>query len=221
MELTRIRTGILGYNKSDICQYISEVNELHASELDAVSSEMAAVKEELGSKLEAAEKKNLEVQEKNTSLSEEIDRLTEELKNAVERNNELTERLDALEAESENYREKSAAISTAIINAEKCAGAVLDEANTKAEEMINRAVSKVEVQTKRLSAAKEYIAELRISVADTLRKLDAELADAERSIERKKSLVADKEYDKKSEEKAYSDSAANSARERFGIFRRA
>lgn len=217
MELTQIKTSVFGYKKIEVCQYISEINELHASELEAASTRTA----ELSGKLEAAEKSIIAEKDTNSELNAEIQRLNEELKNSRSKNAELEERIEALELESENYREKSAAISTAIINAEKCAVAVLDEANAKAEDMISDAVSKVDFHTGRMTAAKEYIAELRRAISDTLKKMDAELGDAEKSIERKKSYINSAEFNSSKSEKANSDDNANSSRDRFGIFRRA
>ena len=34
MELTQIKTGIFGYSKKSVCQYIAEQNELNAAELN-------------------------------------------------------------------------------------------------------------------------------------------------------------------------------------------
>ncbi len=217
MELTQIKTSVFGYKKLEVCQYISEINELHASELEAASAENA----ELNDKLESAEKSIISEKNTNAELSAEIQRLTEELRASLSKNAELEERIESLELESANYREKSAAISTAIINAEKCAVAVLDEANAKAEDMISDAVSKVDFQTGRMTAAKEYIAELRRAISDTLKKMDAELAEAENGIERKKTYINSAEFDASKTGKVHSDDNANSTREKFGIFRRA
>lgn len=221
MELTEIRTGIFGYNKGDMCRYISEINEIHAAQLDAVSSELETAKNDFDKKIKKLENQNSEEIAKNSALSEEAEKLSKELEARIKINNELMQKIEKLEEESRVYHEKAEVISTAIIKAEKCAGAVIDEANLKADNLISDALSKVEVQTRRMAAAKAYIAELRASLADTLKKLDNELADAERNIENKKTFIDVNNFNVKSSDSNISEETANSAREKFGIFRRA
>ena len=89
---------------------------------------------------------------------------------------EIINRYDALSMETEDIRSKSQVISTAIINAEKCASTLISDANIRAQDMITEAEDKVQKQVKKLETAKKYITEVRASVESTLTKIDAELS---------------------------------------------
>ena len=53
-----------------------------------------------------------------------------------------------LEQEAGDLKARSELISTAILNAEKCAGKLIDDANERANDMITDAKDKVDAETK-------------------------------------------------------------------------
>ena len=120
-------------------------------------------------------------------------------------NASLKESYSVLEAETRELREKSDVISTAIINAEKCATVMLSEADVRAKEMIDQAEVKVADEVKRLDTAKTYIMEVREAVDQALKKISAELGNIEEDIEDKK-------------EDVYSDEKKSGVREKFEMF---
>ncbi|MBQ8588545.1 MAG: hypothetical protein IJ454_04045 [Clostridia bacterium] len=203
MELTEIRSTVFGFSKRGVCQYISELNDIHCTELEAqkASSDKAAENYESQIK-QLSEEKNVitaELSELKTKFSE----LSAALAELEEAHKLLKADYSAMERETEDLRGKSDVISTAIINAEKCASSMINDANVRAQDMIDEAQDKVKEEVKRLETAKTYISEVRSSVETALRKIDAELG----------SIVTDigtKAEDITSERR-------NSIKEKFGV----
>lgn len=214
MELTEIKNGFFGYNKTDVCRYITEMNEIHSADIKAVSDELAASKKDFEGRISALEAEKNNAVELNEALKAEADSLKAQLDEANELNRQLRESYEALEQESRDLREKSDIISTAIINAEKCAGSVINDANIKAKNMIDSAEERVNTEAERLKAARTYIAEVRESIEITLKKINAELRDTENRIDTKNFGMSPSADENDGERKSYS-------KEKFGLFKRA
>ena len=211
MELTQIKTGIFGYSKKSVCQYISEQNDIHTAEINAEKENAAKENEKLEAKITELEGKNTEIKEKNDKLNEKITSLEEEIASLKAKCTELEEankaapvEYETLEKETAELRDKSDVISTAIINAEKCATTMINDANVRAQGMIDDAQLKVDDEVKRLHNAKRYIIEVRGAVEDTLKKIDAELGSVQSDIDSK---ATDIEESRKA-----------GVKEKFGIF---
>ena len=212
MELTEIKGSLFGYSKKSVCQYISELNQIQGTELaaeKASAAKAALVYEDKIAELEkdntAMTKKDEELLDKIAALEIEIGSLKENIEEMEGENASLKESYSVLEAETRELREKSDVISTAIINAEKCATVMLTEADVRAKEMIDQAEVKVADEVKRLDTAKTYIMEVREAVDQALKKISAELGNIEEDIEDKK-------------EDVYSDEKKSGVREKFEMF---
>lgn len=185
MELTQIKTRIFGYSKKSVCQYISEQNDLHAAEISAEKEKLEAKIAELDGENTNLKDNNQKLSEKITSLEEEVKELKAKCAQLQEDNETAAKEYETLERETAELRDKSDVISTAIINAEKCATTMINDANTRAQGMIDEAQLKVDDEVNRLETAKKYIVEVRGAVEETLRKIDAELGSVQNDIDNK------------------------------------
>ena len=214
MTLTEIKNSLFGYNKNDVCRYVSELNEIHTAQTKALEDKLSQQSEEFGAKNSTLANENVQLKQSAEALNEEIENLKKIIHDLNNENNDLRKSYKNLEDEVSDLRSKSDVISTAIINAEKCASTMIDDATSRANSMIAEAEDKVDVEVKRLVTAKEYISEIRASVALTMKNIDNALSAAENNIETKRKDLTDTE-DKKM-----------SAREKFellekNIFKRA
>ena len=195
MELSEIKSRVFGYSKKSVCQYISELNTLHEAEIEAQKDKSDKRAENYNSQIKNLSDTNAGLNKELATLKDELETLRTRVAELEEINSSITQSYDALSKETEDLRNKSDVISTAIINAEKCASSMLSEANTRAQGMIDEAHTKVEDEVKRLETAKKYITEVRGAVEHTLKKIDAELGDIEKDISFKTQSVTE---DKKS-----------------------
>ena len=212
MELTEIKGSLFGYSKKSVCQYISELNQIQGTELAAekASAAQAALKYEDRIKNLEKEKNDInkekdELKDKIAALEMELGALKESYGEIQTENASIKESYEALQEETRELREKSDVISTAIINAEKCATIMLSDADVRAKEMIDEAEGKVADEVKRLDTAKTYIMEVRSAVDSALRKISAELGNMEADIETKKTDV-------------YSEEKKSGVKEKFEMF---
>ncbi len=204
MELTSIKGSLFGYSKKAVCEYITELNELQEAELKAQKENAENTKADYEEKLSQIKKDNDSLSQKVASLEEEIASLKASYEELKIQKEEADGKYDALEAETLELRNKSDVISTAIINAEKCATTMINDASVRATEMIGEAESKVETEVARLETAKGYISEVRDAVEVALKKIDAELSGLEGDIDYKKADI-------------YSDEKKNTVKEKFGM----
>ena len=212
MELTEIKGSLFVYSKKSVCQYISELNQIQGTELAAekASAAQAALKyentiKELENEKADMGRKNEELHDRIAALEMELSALKENFEEVQTENASLKENYESLQDETRELREKSDVISTAIINAEKCATIMLSDADVRAKEMIDEAEGKVADEVKRLDTAKTYIMEVRSAVDSALRKISAELGNMEADIETKKTDV-------------YSEEKKSGVKEKFEMF---
>ncbi len=212
MELTEIKGSLFGYSKKAVRKYISELNLIQDTELAAEKESAAKATMQFENQIKELDETNKalcedknQLSEKISSLEEEIAALKETLAKAEADNNSLNEKYSELERETQYLRDRSDVISTAIINAEKCATTMINEADVRAKEMIGEAEDKVKVEVKRLDTTKLYIAEVKSAVEAAFRKIEGELSGIETDI-----------MDKK--EDIYSDDKKTGVREKFEMF---
>ena len=212
MELTEIKGSLFGYSKKAVRKYISELNLIQDTELAAEKESAAKATMQFENQIKELDEANKalcedknQLSEKISSLEEEIASLKEALAKAEADNTSLNEKYSELERETQYLRDRSDVISTAIINAEKCATTMINEADVRAKEMIGEAEDKVKVEVKRLDTTKLYIAEVKSAVEAAFRKIEGELSGIETDI-----------MDKK--EDIYSDDKRTGVREKFEMF---
>lgn len=200
MELTRIKSSLFGYRKTDVVRYISELNELHNAELGAKLEEITEIKGKTVKEIErvTAQRKTLEdkiASHEGTiaSLEETISKLTAQLDDCVRNYNTVTEEYESLKVETMELREKSEVISTAIINAEKCADQLVGKAKEEADDMIKNAEDKVRYEKDRLNKAKECVRLAREELRNTMHEIDSALSSAETELEAKAKSVDNSE----------------------------
>ena len=182
MELSEIKSKMFGYSKKSVCRYISELNTLHEAKLEEQKSKADKRLENYNTQIKNLSDNNASLNKEVASLKEEIEMLRLRVAELEDVNTTLSEDYEALNRETEDLRSKSDVISTAIINAEKCASSMINEANNRAKDMIDEAHTKVEDEAKRLETAKQYITEVRGAVEHALKKIEAELGDIESDI---------------------------------------
>lgn len=212
MELTEIKGSLFGYSKKSVCQYISELNQIQGTELAAEKASAAKAALKYEDKIKELENEKADMSRKNEDLCDKIAALEMELSVLKETYNEIQtenasikENYEALQEETRELKEKSDVISTAIINAEKCATIMISDADVRAKEMIDEAEGKVADEVKRLDIAKTYIVEVRSAVDSALKKISAELGNLESDIENKKADV-------------YSEEKKTGVKEKFEMF---
>jgi len=209
MEFTEIKGSLFGYNKDSVRQYISELNEIKGTELAAEKARAEKAASMYEDKIKALDMAAEELRRKNSELEDKIAALESEMASVKNSHAELEAQHESLnnsyselEEETRELRNKSDVISTAIINAEKCATTMINDADARAKEMIGEAEERVEDEVKRLDTARTYISEVREAVEVALRKIDNELGGIEADINGKKASV-------------YSDDKKNVVREKF------
>lgn len=212
MEFTEIKSGLFGYSKKSVCRYISELNEIKGSELAAQKASSEKAVAEYEEKLQSLDTIKAELETRNTELTQKVSDFENELTSLKASyaelealNASLNEKYVALCEETEDLRNKSDVISTAIINAEKCATTMINDADVRAKEMIGEAEEKVEGEVRRLDTAKMYISEVREAVEIALKKIDAELGNIQGDIDAKKTSV-------------YTDEKKSGVKEKFEMF---
>ena len=93
MELKDLRTGLFGFNKNDVCEYISQLNSIYEQkdskqkeEQREKLEELSRKNEELGNNASFLNQENTELKRKAEALQNKVDsfsRETEELKNQL------------------------------------------------------------------------------------------------------------------------------------------
>lgn len=185
MELTEIRSSLFGYKKTDVIRYINELNDLHSATVDNKDFEYNTLKDETDAVIKNLEA-NTDIQKNSIEeLSAQIEAVTAELTATVSALNEYKEMYESLSTETEDLRAKSEFISTAIINAEKCAGILVDEARQNADVIMHQAQERVDLETQRLLKAKGCVADIRAQLANVMLQINSALGSAENDIEKK------------------------------------
>ena len=185
MELTEIRSSLFGYKKTDVIRYINDLNYLHSATVDNKDFEYNTLKDETDAVIKNLEA-NTDIQKNSIDeLSAQIEAVTAELTATVSALNEYKEMYESLSTETEDLRAKSEFISTAIINAEKCAGILVDEARQNADVIMHQAQERVDLETQRLLKAKGCVADIRAQLANVMLQINSALGSAENDIEKK------------------------------------
>ncbi len=190
MEFTEMKKTLFGgYRKDDVVRYISELNEDHSLEISSKTEEYALLKGTSDAKMAELNALNKESAEKIAKLEANIESLKSELSDCLEKYTTLKAEYDAMDRETQDLRRKSDIIATAIINAEKCAGELISEANSNADTIIKKAESKVRAESDRLVIAKDYVKQIRQTVMEVFHKIDDTLKTTEGDILRKKETI--------------------------------
>lgn len=183
MELTEIRGSLFGYKKSDVIRYINELNDLHSATVDNKEFEYNTLKDETDAVIKNLQD-NTDIQKNSIEeLTAQIESVTAELTATVASLNEYKELYENICAETEELRNKSEFISTAIINAEKCAGILVDEARQNADVIMHQAQEKVDLETQRLLKAKGCVSDIRAQLANVMLQINSALGSAENDID--------------------------------------
>ena len=151
MELTQIKGSMFGYKKADVVQYISELNELHTAEIQNREADLDELKKSSEAEITALKEENIQLSSKVEKLSEQLNSVVAELNSTLSALDNLKTEHNTLLDETSELRERSEFISTAIIKAEKCAGILINEARSNAQEMVDNAQKKVELEKDRWS----------------------------------------------------------------------
>ena len=191
MTLTEIKKSLFGYNQQDVCRYVSELNEIHTATQQANEEKLERISGELNEKNNKLIAENEELKSEAVALNTEISELKAVIESLKTENQELKTAYETLDNEVSDLRSKSDVISTAIINAEKCATTLIDDATNRANTMVLEAQDKVSEEVKRLETAKQYISEIKESVSLTMKNIENALTAAENDIANKKADVED------------------------------
>ena len=183
MELTEIRSSLFGYNKADVIQYISELNETHQAQLDNKNFEYQTLKDNNDATIKNLEE-NADAQKSDIAdLQQQLADTAARLAETASSLNEYKELYDALNAEAEELRSKSDVISTAIINAERCADMLVNDARNNADNIMQQAQEMVDLEKQRLLKAKGCVSDIRAQLANVMLQINSALGSAEQDID--------------------------------------
>lgn len=185
MELTQVKSSFFGYKKEDVVRYISELNELHTAALSAKTEEFVELKTRSEKRIISAMAQNKALEEKIASLEESIEQITAQLNSSKSEYDSVSKAYEDLKLETKDLRDKSEIISTAILNAEKCAGELMGKAREDADDMIRNAEDKVRYEKDKLNKAKDYVRSAREELRITMKEIEAALTNAESELEAK------------------------------------
>lgn len=185
MELTQVKSSFFGYKKEDVVRYISELNELHTAALSAKTEEFAELKNKSEKRIISVMAQNKALEEKIASLEESLNQITEQLNDSISNYDSVSKAYEELKVETQDLRDKSEIISTAILNAEKCAGELMGKAKEDADDMIKNAEDKVRFEKDKLNRAKDYVRSAREELRLTMKEIEAALTNAESELDAK------------------------------------
>lgn len=94
MQLKDLRTALFGFNKNDVCTYISELNLIYEQKEQQQQQEQAEMLKELNSK--------------NEELSNNASRLNQETTELKRERDELLGRIDSFDRETEELKQQIA-----------------------------------------------------------------------------------------------------------------
>jgi uncharacterized coiled-coil DUF342 family protein len=183
MELTQIKGSMFGYKKADVVQYISELNELHTAEIQNREADLDELKKSSEAEITALKEENIQLSSKVEKLSEQLNSVVAELNSTLSALDNLKTEHNTLLDETSELRERSEFISTAIIKAEKCAGILINEARSNAQEMVDNAQKKVELEKERLTKARDYVSDIRKQFNELALQINSVLGTTETDIE--------------------------------------
>lgn len=189
MELTQVKNSLFGYKKADVVRYISELNELHNAEISAKAEEFDELKGKSEGEIESLKTQNEALADKVASLEEALSKLTTEFNTSVSDYKAVSEKYENLMEETKELRDKSDVIATAILEAEKCAGQMIDRAKDNADDMIRNAEDRVRVEKDKLAKAKDYIRQARAELHNTMQDIDSALSTAETELDAKSKAI--------------------------------
>ena len=183
MEITEIRSSMFGYKKADVIRYINELNDLHTATVDNKDFEYTNLKNETDAVIKNL-KANTDTQKISIDeLQAQLENITAELETTVASLGEYKEMYETLCAETEELRAKSDVIATAIINAERCAGTLVEEARQNADVIMHQAQERVDLEKQRLLKAKGCVADIRAQLSNVMLQINSALGSAENDID--------------------------------------
>ena len=183
MEITEIRSSMFGYKKADVIRYINELNDLHTATVDNKDFEYTNLKNETD---EVIKNLKADTDTQKTSIDElqaQLESITAELADTAKSLGEYKDMYDSLCAETEELRTKSDLIATAIINAERCAGTLVEEARQNADVIMHQAQERVDLEKQRLLKAKGCVADIRAQLSNVMLQINSALGSAENDID--------------------------------------
>lgn len=102
MELKDLRNALFGFNKNDVCEYISQLNAIYEQKEQEQNKEQAEALKEL----------NL----KNEELSNAAARLNQENTELQRKNDELQSRINSFERETEELHRRIAQLRVSLVS---------------------------------------------------------------------------------------------------------
>ena len=97
MELKDLRTALFGFNKNDVCEYISQLNYIYEEKEAQKIKEQKDILKELNKKNEELNKKNEELNDYNSRLNQEntdLKRINDELQKKFELSDKRSSELE-------------------------------------------------------------------------------------------------------------------------------
>ena len=175
MELKDLRVGLTGFRKSDVCEYISELNRDFAARLSARQEEQQADMARLSAK-------NEELHRTLAQLEMDRDALTRALE-------EKEQALAGLQAELGSLQEQLSAeacrhdeVTELLLDARQFAESVRAKATAEAETLRQEWRQRQAAEQKRLAAYETCVAQVRQNMAAALEEMDRRLAAVDEEI---------------------------------------
>ena len=96
MELKDLRNALLGFNKNDVCEYISQLNYVYEQKEEQRNKDQREVLKELNRKNEELNNCNSRLNQENTELKRINDELQKKIESAERRSNDLEHQIEEI-----------------------------------------------------------------------------------------------------------------------------
>lgn len=96
MELKDLRNALLGFNKNDVCEYISQLNYVYEQKEEQRNKDQREVLKELNRKNEELNNCNSRLNQENTELKRINDELQKKIESAEQRSNDLEHQIEEI-----------------------------------------------------------------------------------------------------------------------------
>lgn len=180
MELTDLKSGIFGFKKEDVCEYISELNNVCSQKIENAKNESQDILKELSEK---NEKLNIEILNAQT----EIDNLKREIEKRDEAILTLKKEASRLKSLADERKQGETAVSDILLEAKQFAFSLREKAKAENEALKAENRKAYEQESKKLQEYSEKINAVKDAIAEILGSTQNKLIDIESEISSLKS----------------------------------
>lgn len=167
MELIDLRVGMMGFNKNDVCEYISELN-------NNFSDQLSSQKRESERSLAHMNEKNEELNSSIVRLETEKDELNRKLEKKDEVIAQLQSEIEQIKKQISDERQKHNSIADILLDAKDFADGLRAKAVSENEALRQENLKEYNAERKRISEYRERVDKVKSTLIEALRSMEAQ-----------------------------------------------